>query len=148
MRRILIPVLAVNTGLAILAGLVLLLRISTPFLRQAGDVPLECYLGCLVFSIPLGLLVALFGPQRPVGLLGLRDPLDESARRRAKVRLKAVLRTLGAALTVGLVLGIWGRPSHHRIELAGVLMACAGSLLVLVAPWIALYARWFRINWF
>lgn len=138
MRNLWIGTLAANTLLGTLAGMGLALRF------HVGDWLAYVFVGALLVSILLGLIVAAGGPQRPEGLLKLEYPGDAEAFAAAKTRLKTLLRILGAAFGVGLALGI----ARFNTDVSGMILACSGCLMVLVAPWIALYARWFRINWF
>ncbi len=148
MRRFLIPLLAANTLLGTLAGGALLLRIEYRLFNTMGSAPSWSFVGALLLSPLLGLLVARFGPQRPVGLLQLEAPIDSESKARAKARLKMLLRIIGATFFIGLAAGLLGTRRHESSAIGGLVLACSGTMAVILAPWIAVYARWFRIDWF
>jgi len=147
-KRFLIPFLAVHTLLTLVTGALLYIRVnagSTLILRDGGATAL---VGAMVLSPLLAILVASVGPRRPEGLLRLEDPLDAQARARAKARLKTFLRIIGAGFVLGLLAALSGVLSRSSVSAGGMLLACSGCLMVVLAPWVALYARWFRIDWF
>lgn len=148
MKRFLIPFLAVHTLLTLVTGALLYIRVnagSTLVLKDGGA---TTFVGAMVLSPLLAILVAAVGPRRPEGLLRLEDPLDAEARARAKVRLKTFLRVLGAGFLLGLLASLFSVLTRRSSPEAGMLLACSGCLMVVLAPWVALYARWFRIDWF
>lgn len=148
MKKLLIPFLVVHTLVTLVTGSLLFLRVqagSTLFLQDGGA---TAFVGAMVLSPLLAILVATVGPQRPEGLLRLEDPFASQSRSRAKARLKTFLRLLGLGFFMGLLASLYGALWRHSTSAGGMLLASFGCLMVVLSPWVALYARWFRINWF
>ena len=85
--------------------------------------------------------------------------LDSQERLQSVVRLKVTLygslahtgRGHGTdrAVILGLALAVIGNAIADQIAVpGGMIFAGGGCLMIIVAPWLALYARWFRIEWF
>jgi hypothetical protein len=144
-KRLLLLALVGQTLVAFLAGAALLLGIPPQIESAFGDLVPLTFAGSLLLSPALALVVANRGPQRPEGLLKLEDPFDQEARSRAKARLLTFLRVF----TVGIGMGLAAALTDSLFPAVGVagllLLGSSSCLMILLAPWIALYARWFRI---
>jgi hypothetical protein len=146
MKRLLLAVLVGQTLVALLAGTGLLLG-TPPFLASTlRDVLRAMFIGSLLVSPLLALVVARRGPQRPEGLLKLDDPFDQEARSRAKSRLVSFLRVFVVSIGLGLSAALTDALFPTLGVLGLLLLALTSCLVILLAPWIALYARWFRIG--
>jgi hypothetical protein len=146
MNRLLLGVLVGQTLVAFLAGVGLLLGTPPLLASIPRDVLPTIFIGTLLVSPLLALVVAKRGPQRPEGLLKLEDPFDQEARARAKSRLVTFLRVFVVSTGLGLSAALTDS-LFPAVGVAGLLLlALTTCLVTLLAPWIALYARWFRIG--